>query len=279
MIISSSGCSSPTAVPAPLTVNRANLTITAVDMTKATGSANPAFNYTPTGLISGDAINVTYITAAMPWSPAGNYDIIPSLYAANNLLGNYNVTVVKGTLTISDVPVILTQPVGLFKKAGDSATFTVQAAGSPTLTYQWKKNGNPITGMTASSYTILSVASGDAANYSVSVNNSVGTATSVNAYLSIGDVLITAQPKSQTAVPNSTVHFSVTAQSTSSLSYQWNKNNAGIYDTLSPDNKISGSTATASPPGRSSSAAIWAKSIMRAVFGCLLYTRRRRPGS
>lgn len=56
------------------------------------------------------------------------------------------------------------------KAPGESATFSVVATGVGPFTYQWKKNGTPV-GTDSSSYTIGTVAAGDAGTYTVTVDN------------------------------------------------------------------------------------------------------------
>src|SRR5260370_17929821 len=55
-----------------------------------------------------------------------------------------------GTLSIP--PSITTQPANLTVTAGQTAMFTVVAAGVAPLGYQWQKNGVNIAGATAASY-------------------------------------------------------------------------------------------------------------------------------
>jgi hypothetical protein len=50
-------------------------------------------------------------------------------------------------------PVITTQPASQVVLLNQTATFTVAATGTGTLTYQWQKNGVAITGATAATYT------------------------------------------------------------------------------------------------------------------------------
>jgi len=78
----------------------------------------------------------------------------------------------------SGAPLFVTQPTSQAVAVGSSHTLTAFAIGAPAPAYQWQKNGVNIVGATGSSYTIASVGSGDAANYTVVVTNFAGTATS-----------------------------------------------------------------------------------------------------
>jgi hypothetical protein len=68
---------------------------------------------------------------------------------------------------------------------GKSVTFTVGAAGVPPLSYQWQKDTVPIAGGTGSSLVLTNLQVTDAGYYSVVVTNSLGSATSSNAYLTM----------------------------------------------------------------------------------------------
>lgn len=50
-------------------------------------------------------------------------------------------------------PTIATQPKNASTVAGLTATFTVTANGTAPLAYQWRKNGTPLAGATAATYT------------------------------------------------------------------------------------------------------------------------------
>jgi hypothetical protein len=81
---------------------------------------------------------------------------------------------------------ISTQPASQTVSAGQTATFTVVAAGAAPLAYQWKKNGTAISGATSASYTTPAATSPDnGEKFTVSVNNSLGSATSAAATLTV----------------------------------------------------------------------------------------------
>lgn len=92
--------------PAPnvartLTVNKANLTIKAVDATKTTGEANPTFTVTYTGFVLGEtAANLTtqvvVSTTATTNSSPGYYDLVPGSATSTN----YNIIYTNARLTV-----------------------------------------------------------------------------------------------------------------------------------------------------------------------------------
>ena len=109
--------------------------------------------------------------------------------------------------------------------SGQSATFTVSATGTAPLTYQWLKNGVVIPNATSASLTLNTVSSTDAASYTVVVTNVVGSVTSSKATLTVTPVVssptIASQPTSLTIVQGSLASFTVVANGTGNLSYQW----------------------------------------------------------
>jgi hypothetical protein len=82
-------------------------------------------------------------------------------------------------------PTITAQPQNQSALTDATATFSVTASGSG-LNYQWKKNGTPISGATAGTYTTGPLSYLDsAALYTVVVSNTAGAATSGPAQLSL----------------------------------------------------------------------------------------------
>jgi Putative Ig domain./Immunoglobulin I-set domain. len=87
-------------------------------------------------------------------------------------------------------PSITTQPESQTVTAGQAATFSVVATGTPPLSYQWKKNGTSISGATSSRYATPNTATSDAGSqFTVTVSNSAGSVTSNAAILTVNAIL------------------------------------------------------------------------------------------
>ena len=132
------------------------------------------------------------------------------------------------TQTQSQPPVITSQPVSRTVTTGQTASFSVAATGTGPMTYQWSKNGATISGATSSSYTTPAATTSDSGTqFTVAVSNSVGTATSSAAILTVNTAAvapsITSQPVSQTVIAGQTATFFVVATGTAPLTYQWKK--------------------------------------------------------
>jgi PKD repeat protein len=111
-----------------LFVAPAPLTVTASNVVRLAGVANPVFGGVITGTNFADNISATYSCNATAGSPAGTYPITPAL-VPNNRLTNYVVTLNFGTLTIS-AGVILTSPAN---GQSFSAPATIPFAATATL--------------------------------------------------------------------------------------------------------------------------------------------------
>jgi large repetitive protein len=176
-------------------------------------------------------------------NPAGSTaEPVLATAATNAIDGVYTATLTNSlgtvisspvTVEVGDPPSIATQPSGQTVTSGDTAVFTVTAAGTQPLTFQWQQNGNPVTaGMVnngnTSTLTISNVESGNAGNYNVNVANNFGQTTSATASLSVilaGTPPAISQPiTSQSVTTGATVSFSVSVTGTAPLSYAWTQN-------------------------------------------------------
>lgn len=125
------------------------------------------------------------------WAPIGisqlvNAPLVGVYYIKLSVGTSYSDRQYSLTATFSPlVPTIATQPTDQNAITGSTVTFAVTANGIPPLSYQWRKNGVPITGATNSSLRFATVASTDAGTYFATITNSGGTAISSSAVLTV----------------------------------------------------------------------------------------------
>ena len=129
-------------------------------------------------------------------------------------------------------PVILNQPQSQAVSPGSNALFSVSAAGTAPLAYQWSFNGTNLAGATNGAYGITGVQFTNAGNYFVVITNTLGAATSSVAVLTVSNFppVIAAQPQNLTLGAGTTANFAVLANGTAPLSYQWLENGTNLAD-------------------------------------------------
>jgi hypothetical protein len=162
------------------------------------GATNLAVSITVTG---GSNVHYAWTT---PHQAVGNISqfTIATISSSDN--GTYTCVVTddchSGTsaitktasLTVNVLPSINTQPASITVAAGSSAIFTVGAAGSGTLLYQWQRDGVNIPGTVAqsASYTITGATVGDnGAKIKCIVSNSCGSVSSSEATLTVNPLM------------------------------------------------------------------------------------------
>ena len=202
--------------------------------------ANASFNVVASGsgltyqwykdaVAIGSATSDTLALTNVQTSDAGSYTV-----KVTNSGGE--VTSSAAVLTVNTpavAPAITTHPAGQTVTAGAGASFSVVATGTAPLTYQWKKDGVDIGGATGATYTIASTVTGDSGSYTVVVTNSVNSATSDAAVLTVNAgsgsaPTITTQPVSRNVVAGSGVTLTVAATGTGPFTYQWKKDGVDI---------------------------------------------------
>jgi glucose/arabinose dehydrogenase len=105
-----------------------------------------------------------------------------SLYYAAYIPGELR----KISFTEAGAPAIATPPADRSVAAGQPATFTVEAVGQQPLAFQWRRDNADIPGATQSTYTLPAAAAEDSgATFRVVVTNTLGSATSTAATLSV----------------------------------------------------------------------------------------------
>lgn len=123
-------------------------------------------------------------------------------------------------------PVITSHPFSVSTNTGATVVFSVGAAGTEPLRYQWRKNNVALPGETHARLTLQDVQGVDSGGYQVEVTNVSGatnsTAATLTVFVTVPDLLrITGQPLSQYVLRGSNVILHVTATGDPPLSYQW----------------------------------------------------------
>src|SRR5205823_6422413 len=126
-------------------------------------------------------------------------------------------------------PSVTAAPTNQAVVAGNDAPFSVTAAGTSPLFYQWYFNGANIPGATSNVFTVAGAQPANAGAYTVSVTNMAGGITSSAANLNVLiPASITAQPASQTVISGSNATFAVAATGSAPLTYQWKFNGTNL---------------------------------------------------
>ncbi|PYT45241.1 MAG: hypothetical protein DMG47_08830 [Acidobacteria bacterium] len=217
-----------------ITTPPANQTVaagqTATFTVVAGGTAPLSYQWQKNGANITGATSASYTTPITTTADSGSAFAV----VVTNTAGT--VTSAAATLTVTAAavaPTITTQPANQTVTAGQTATFTVVAAGAAPLTYQWQKNGANLTGATSASYTTPATTTADSGStFRVVVANTAGTVTSAAATLTVTAAAvaptITTPPANQTVTAGQTATFTVVAGGTAPLSYQWQKSGVNI---------------------------------------------------
>lgn len=151
---------------------------------------------------------------------AGSYRLV-----ARNQYGATDSDTVTITVNPAVAPSITTQPAGASVPADRDAVFSVQASGTRTLAYQWRRDGIDLQGEVEPTLRLARAQQSDIGDYSVVVSNSGGTATSSAAHLDVGYApvapFILRQPVGRDVGYGRGFTLSVTAKGTPAPAYQW----------------------------------------------------------
>src|ERR1700733_3994767 len=174
----------------------------------ATGSAPLSYQWQKTGVNISGATSNSYTTPAAATGDNGARFTVVVSNSAGSATSNAAILTVTSTQQGNTAPQIITQPASQTVTAGQSATFTVVATGSPTLTYQWQKNGANIAGATSASYSTTATATSDSGeSFDVIVTNSFGTVTSNSASLTVNPSTGSNPPPGGSSTDVTTYHY------------------------------------------------------------------------
>jgi Ig-like domain-containing protein/immunoglobulin I-set domain protein len=215
----------PTIVTQPAAVN-VNAGNTATFAVGVDGSGPFTFQWRRDGVnVSGATSAVlTFNSVALP--NAGTYSVVVS-NSAGAIVSN-NTTLDVGPAAGAVAPSITSQPSTVIVPAGGSAVLAVAATGSGPLSYQWTRDGVLIAGATQPVLTFPTVSESNAADYRVTVSNSLGDVVSQTATLILlGAPVIYTSPSNVSAFENSTTTFRVDSAG-SGRHFQWLRNGSPI---------------------------------------------------
>ncbi len=156
---------------------------TATFSVTASGTAPLSYQWQKGATAITGATSATYTTAATTTADSGSKFSVVVSNAAGSTTSNAATLTVTATAV---APTITQQPASVTVTAGQTATFSVTATGTDPLTYQWLQGTTSITGATSASYaTPATTTANSGTQYKVIVSNSVGSATSNVATLTV----------------------------------------------------------------------------------------------
>ncbi len=171
-----------TAQPAAQTVA---VGATAAFSVTATGTSL-TYQWRRNGVAVSGATAASYTTAATVATDDG------AVYSVDIGNGAGITSSADALLTVTGVPAVVTSPASQNVAVGERATFGVVATGG-NLQYQWLRSGAPVAGATGRRYVTPAIVAGDnGAQYSVTVTNAQGSATSAVATLGVVTAAIVA---------------------------------------------------------------------------------------
>ncbi|MEO6036235.1 MAG: immunoglobulin domain-containing protein [Verrucomicrobiota bacterium] len=145
---------------------------------EATGTSPFAYQWRLNGTnLTGKTTAALMLTGIQP-ADVGGYSVV-----VTNVAGSITSSV--ASLLVLSPQSIATQPVNLTVGLGQDAVFSVSASGTAPLIYQWKFNGEPLSGATNSQYNLTDARAVDLGNYSVFVTNSYGSVESSTVTLAV----------------------------------------------------------------------------------------------
>ncbi|MDP3208067.1 MAG: immunoglobulin domain-containing protein, partial [Rhodoglobus sp.] len=159
---------------------------TATFTVAATGTPALAYQWTKDGVIIPGATTATLAINGVQSVNSGRYSVTVS--------NPFGAAVSRAAALggVNPAPVVTTHPQTTTALAGTSASLGVVATGVGSLTYQWRRNGVPVPGLTSASIAFVGLSFFDSASYDVAIMDGLS--------------LVVSQPAVLTVVPASYPH-------------------------------------------------------------------------
>ncbi|WP_237702440.1 immunoglobulin domain-containing protein [Opitutus terrae] len=210
--------------PYPATVTAGGSVTFSVYITN--GSYPYTYQWRKEGLPIDGATQSSFSIATTRLEDAGNYSVVVT-NPAGSVTSREAALVVNPPTPVSFVR----QPQGVAIVEGQDAYLSVEVAGSPPFSFQWFKDGVPISDATLSSLRLTALRQIDAGSYTVRVTNPAGPCDSNSAAIAVSPAIrpsITRPPEAATVNYKASVNLSVTVTGSTPLRFQWRKNGADI---------------------------------------------------
>ncbi len=189
----------------------ANVTFTA----GASGDLPLGYQWLFNGTNVAGATTTMLSLANVQSSQGGNYSVL-----VTNDGGS--ITSAPAALVVIVPPLITNQPAAQNVPVGTNVTFSAGVSGSAPFAFQWLINGTNISAATTNPFTLSNVQTNQTGLYSVIVTNLAGTNISVAAQLNVLiPPSITNQPAGVKVNLGTNASFTVGADGSQPLSYQW----------------------------------------------------------
>lgn len=168
------------------------------------------------------ATSATYRIPKASLAHAGDYYAV-----ATNKLGSVTSTTARLTVTPATPPTINTNGRATSVSIGGRISFSASSSGSSPITFQWYRNGAPISGATSYYLELTPVTAADAGTYHVVATNIAGSATSSSWIVTVTPlpppvITISYAPAAVTLTPNNPLSLNpVFNNTTVPTTYQW----------------------------------------------------------
>jgi len=225
------------------------------------GSSPISFTWKRDGITIATTDYSSYYKSSVDASDAGSYTV-----TATNSAGAVISNAFRVTVRPAFAPQIQSITNSLSVNAGDSFSLSVNATGTPPLSFQWGKNNVAITSATSSYFYRSPAQATDAGTYTVVVSNAQGSATSQAVVVSVSAAqppVITSHPQSQAIALQGYLSLSVGVSGTQPFTYQWKKDGVDLtgatsssYWNNSMTAAVAGSSRGPGHPGSDASATI-----------------------
>ncbi len=173
--------------------------------------------------------------ATLGFSQTGPHNVTVDLFEDGVMLRREMTLSLPGTVASPVPPGFVRGPVNRIAAVGSTFTFDSDATGTPPLSFQWFRDGVPLTGQVLPQLMLLSLTTAHSGSYTVRVSNVAGSVTSEPAVLSVlTPPSIMAHPAGKLVAAGSTVELSVSAAGSPPLTYQWFRNGGALIGATHP---------------------------------------------